>query len=291
MSNLVQASDSLLWAILKAPQDKFDRASATLKNRLTKNWTASQEEALGNVFRALRRDPAPLPTKESMDRLVKSLETELGAPLGEAVRRDLQKVIDLTYEAGAKDISGAAFSFNLTDERALTALEKHHVYWVGAFYNRNLGERVAALGTQVIEEGLTKTQAGQLFKQTLGTELKKGTDAYWKNFANNTVTRSRTMGDVSGLEFAGAVRYEFVAILDKLTSDVCREMNGKIFEVARAVKQRDRIIDAVSPDDIRTIAPWPKIKDVNGLTADQMPPGAIMPPLHFGCRSRIVIYD
>jgi len=55
------------------------------------------------------------------------------------------------------------------------------------------------------------------------------------------------MGHVGGYEDAGATTYRVVAILDKLTSPICRRMNNTVFSVAKAVALRDRLIDTVNP--------------------------------------------
>lgn len=296
---LAPAVDGLVRDLLKAAKrDKYDRAVGTLGRRLSKNWTVAYQESLENALRILARQ-TDKPTREAVNRVVRMLEEDLGEPLAAAIKRDLQKVVDLTYTAGAKDIAGAVYRFDLTDEKAISVLARHNVYWVGRYYTNNLVRAVKEAGEEVLREGLDKRMAGKLFQDMFETNFKgrliKGeagpSSAYWEGFANNTVTRSRELGHVGGYVDAGAKYYRIVAILDKLTSPICRRMNNTVFPVAKAVSQRDRIIETVNPEDVKTVAPWRKIEDVKDVADADLPPEMSFPPYHFRCRTRTVIEE
>ena len=296
-SDLAPAVDSLISDLFKAAKrDKYDRAVGTLARRLSKNWTVTYQESLENAIRILARQ-TDKPTREAVNRVVRLLEEDLGEPLAAAIKRDLQKVVDLTYTAGAKDIAGAVYRFDLTDEKAISVLARHNVYWVGKYYTKNLVRAVKEAGEEVLREGLDKRMAGKLFKEMFETNFKgrliKGevgpSSAYWEGFANNVVTRSRELGHVGGYEDAGATTYRIVAILDKLTSPICRRMNDTVFSVSKAVALRDSIINTTKPEDIKTVAPWRKFEDVKDLADADLPPEMALPPYHFRCRTRTVM--
>jgi hypothetical protein len=44
----------------------------------------------------------------------------------------------------------------------------------------------------------------------------------------------------------------------------CREMNGKIIPVSRCVDQRDELMAAKDPEDVKTISPWVSAESIKG---------------------------
>lgn len=297
--SLASAVDSLVRDLLKAPRrDKYDRAVGTLARRLSDNWTTTYQESLENALRILARQTAK-PTREAVNRVVRLLEEDLGEPLAAAIKRDLQKVVDLTYSAGAKDIAGAVYRFDLVDEKAISVLARHNVYWVGKYYSNNLARAVKEAGEEVLKKGLDKRMAGRLFQEMFETNFKdrliKGeaapSSAYWEGFANNVVTDGREMGHVGGYVDAGAKTYRVVAIRDKLTSPICKRMHNTVFPVKRAIDYRDRMINTVRPEDVKLVNRWRKIDDIKDLTDADLPPEMSLPTYHFRCRTRTVIEE
>lgn len=284
---MLKEFDDLMRMLFKAKKSIFDRIANALSGNMALVWDANSQRALAIGLRELQFDPNDEPTLESMERFTASLEAELGIRLGGVMSQDIRAVVDRVYQQGAKDITGTKTSFNLKDNRALSALMKQNVSSVGKMYDKILGPKVKTTAKLVLEEGLSKKEAGQLF-QRLFDKSGKQTDAYWKNFANNVVTRARSMGQVEGYVEAGATRYRIVAIIDDITSPICRKMNGKVFTVDRAVQQRNRLSEADTPEDLVTVDRWRKVEDIEGLAAEQMPPEMLLPPYHYGCRTRTV---
>jgi hypothetical protein len=66
-------------------------------------------------------------------------------------------------------------------------------------------------------------------------------------------------------------------------------MNGRIIPVSRCVDQRDELMAAKDPEDVKTISPWVSAESIKGKSIGSiMDKGVIMPPLHFHCRSTMV---
>ena len=69
----------------------------------------------------------------------------------------------------------------------------------------------------------------------------------------------------------------------------CREMNGRIIPVSRGIGQRDMLMAAEDPEDVKTISPWLSLDQIEGKsTKSVMDNGMIMPPYHFHCRTTVV---
>lgn len=300
-TRLIRLIDDLTAAVFKAQKrDKYARAAGGLSRGLQNNWTAKYVDALDAALGILRRSPGK-PTAADIDRVLASLSEDLGVPLAEAIRSDLKKVTTKIYEAGARDIVGAGYAFDLIDERAIRVLSKHSVFWVGDFYDKQLGKTVAKLGAQIIKDGVSTAEAGAQFKALFTGKVPKGlkplfgktfpkrTASYWKGLANNTVTRGREMGHVGGYVEGGIKEIEIVAIIDDLTSPICLDMNGRRFEIERVVQLRDDLIASEDPEKVKQVAPWRSVDDIAGLSDADLPAGMEFPPYHFNCRTRSAV--
>ncbi len=109
-------------------------------------------------------------------------------------------------------------------------------------------------------------------------------------FANHVVTRSRESGRVDGYERAGVEYLQIRAVLDHRTSCICRNLHGRIIEVDKARRLRARLMDAKSPEDVKEIAPWVPCDGVKGKRSSELPEHLALPPYHFGCRTRTVVW-
>ena len=103
---------------------------------------------------------------------------------------------------------------------------------------------------------------------------------------------------MAGYEEAGVEHVKIVAVLDQKTSQICRAMNGRIFEVKGFRKQYDNIISAAKKRDIDGVkAAQPMLnsetaKKISNMTSTKefKALGFKMPPYHFHCRTTHVAY-
>lgn len=69
----------------------------------------------------------------------------------------------------------------------------------------------------------------------------------------------------------------------------CRAMNGKVFSITQAASQRDKLMAAESPENVKQIAAWPTVAQVQGKSGGQLTAaGIVLPPYHFHCRTTFV---
>jgi hypothetical protein len=48
------------------------------------------------------------------------------------------------------------------------------------------------------------------------------------------------------------------------------------------------LMAAQDPEDVKTIAPWPKLEDIKGKSSKELvAQGVIVPPYHFFCRTTL----
>lgn len=88
----------------------------------------------------------------------------------------------------------------------------------------------------------------------------------------------------------GIERFQVDEMLDSRTCPVCRYMHGKTFEVERAYGTLSRLLEVDNPDDLKTMAPFPKqnaqaIADMKKMSMSELEQaGYNIPPYHPGCR-------
>ncbi|MFQ5628628.1 MAG: hypothetical protein ACE5I1_07695 [bacterium] len=273
-----------IWAIIR--KDKYDKIAAELTDLLLQNWSKATKDAMRNVIRAVKGKEKF--TDQQKDNMLVNLRLLLSTRFQNDVAAPLLEIHTNTYAQGMKDVVKVQPTFQLIDNKAITAIQRHNIFWVGSFWDNQLGGQVAQLGTQVLEQGLNRDDAGKLFEKTFADRFNIFGQRYWGGFANHAVTRARELGAVEGYVRAQVEEIVFVAVMDRRTSSICRSMNGRIIKVSEAVELRNKLIDAENPEDVKQIAPWLKPEAVDGKKSGRLHNGLSLPPLHFRCRSRTI---
>lgn len=237
--------------------------------------------------------------KARLDRLQAELEAAGRAvpagPLAETFTRYTAAAFLLGQSETTKPIGWEA-GFSLVDQDAVAGLSSSGLFWIGEHYGDALDQaKLLAQVEDVIRSGQGRVKGGELLRAAFGAEFHRS-DVYWQGMAATVATRARTFGALSGMEATGATTYEYVNPDDERTSDVCRALNGVTFTVKGGIELRDRLIGAnapADPDGWKAIAPWPKVRDLQGPDGGLLSPGELQakgiawPPLHFHCRSSI----
>lgn len=101
-----------------------------------------------------------------------------------------------------------------------------------------LAREVVARG---LEEGLGRDAIAANIGNAMGSRLVRS-ESYWNVVAGSYVTRARTYSSLLTFEDAGAQTYTFEAILDEVTTDICRFMHGQSFSVGGGRAAMDRAL-------------------------------------------------
>ena len=292
--------------------DPSERLMAELQDLLLLSWDQASRSALTEAVRELavqhgrltRSLPAAYPPsvggrgrrlqEEDVERVLAGLSRRLGPQFAATVESELLEIVLAVYEGAQRDVLREISmpvrpSFNLIDERAVSWLHSHHLYWVREHFELHTRERVVKLGTKALREGLSRTAAGALFQEELGPVLGQS-QSYWQMFANHSVTRSQEFGRVEQYAKAGVEYLEIRAVIDHRTSDICRFMHRKKVRVSTAVELRDRLMAARDPDDVRRIAAWMSPEEARAHVEQGVVEHVALatPPFHFGCRTRTI---
>jgi len=221
-----------------------------------------------------------------------------------------------------------AASTTRTDERIAAFVRKSESNFVRDQFRRRsdeLSQRARDIVAAGLEQGLGRDDIATDLSAGLASIVNRG-KPYWEVVAMSFANRARTYTQLATFEDAGVEHYRFDAILDEVTSHVCRFMHGRQFAVARAVQRFDNVESANAPEAIAELQPWMRVgSDPEGnqvlfyerggrrrlvaqidepavgqrdqvgrysraLTNDQLEAAGLMtPPLHGRCRSTLVL--
>jgi SPP1 gp7 family putative phage head morphogenesis protein len=82
---------------------------------------------------------------------------------------------------------------------------------------------------------------------------------YWEMVSMVFTNRARTFTQLGAFDEAGIERYRFDAVLDEVTSEVCRFMHGKVFTVGRAMDRFRDVERARDPEAIKDVQPFVQV--------------------------------
>jgi hypothetical protein len=271
----------------------FERAMTEL---LLKEWGTATKRATDTAVKELIARQGIF-SAEDVNSIMKQMRLDINDMFVASTADGIPVFMQHAYDKGKKHIYnklGLYMDWNYVDENALYWLENHHMYWVESYYDKHISNALSRYVAEGMEQGLGRKEVGQrikgFFNKYTGVNFKP--DSYWTGFAANGMNRARNFGLVQGYDELGIQYLEILAVMDERTSAICKNMNGKRIPVNAAVGQRDMLMAAQDPEDVKIISPWPKgvlvdqlkTMSTDGLVAE----GVIMPPYHFHCRTTVV---
>jgi hypothetical protein len=310
--------DGVLCLICKASKlsKELERKMATLMSR---SWKST---ANGAIDEGLGKLIAGKVTPKRLNAFLAGMGVKLKTPLTKAQIASLEKRLKAIWvdskRLAAREAKGV-FEFALRDTRAIAAINRHQVFWVGDFYGEQLSTRISAVTKKVmLESGLSAQEGGQALRRVLRREFgitpggKTGIapgfparyagnpESYFEGLASTTSHQSRTFGRVVAFDEAGITRYKLINPQDQRTGQVCQQLAGQVFTVATGVKHMNKVLGAKKPEDVKKIAPWLSGKQIGielgrakpgsaAATARLEAAGAVLPPFHFRCRTEVVV--
>jgi hypothetical protein len=121
-----------------------------------------------------------------------------------------------------------------------------------------LAQRAREVVSAGLEQGLGRDEIAAHLSAALGPLVGRG-KPYWEVVAMSFANRGRTFTQLAAFDDAGVERYRFDAILDEVTSHVCRFLHGRQFSVTRAMQRFDEVEQARDPEAIAELQPWMRV--------------------------------
>lgn len=121
--------------------------------------------------------------------------------------------------------------------------------------------------------------------------FKKDGDKILQLITSLNASRLSTWGFTAEAEMEGFTEYQLTAVLDHRTSDFCRLINKRRFQVEDAVDLVNRALSVENPDDVKAIQPWPSQSKASLENFKKMSSAELtalnlhIPPFHPRCRT------
>lgn len=272
-SRAVDAADELL-AGLGVPVSKvidpldpagFARIVARLERELAGAAGEAEADAMRAAFAALDVDWVGM-TVAQREAVVLAARTAIAAAGPRAMPR-----IEQVFEARGPAIYGdareaairrfsldVAQTLSLRDHAAERFVRASNANFVRDQYGRRADDLTATAREIVargLEEGRGSGEIAADLALRLGDRVARG-DGYWQVVATQFANSARTYSQINSFKDAGIEEMVFVAVLDEVTTDICRFLHGQVFQVDNASTQLNRLASLENPDDVVNVAPW-----------------------------------
>lgn len=191
--------------------------------------------------------------------LAKSYSTRLLPKLSDVLQVEGPSVMRSTrLSIIASEHVEIASKLSQRDLAAEAAIRKSHLNFIrdssgvrAEVLSAKAREAVAAGLAQGLSTDKIAAKLDRLFKDDVPQP-----ESYWRVVADAFVGRARTTSQISSYEEAGIETYEIVAVLDEVTTDICRFMDGKTFSVSAARGFLDGLEELDDPEDVKYANPW-----------------------------------
>ena len=173
-----------------------------------------------------------LSQQEALKVNIRTQTAKIAAVEQSAVTKGLTALVAKAYSMTMYDAqhgTGIGFGFSGMNSRAIQEILKNP--WSGKHYSSRVWQNSEALA-QTLEETLTPYFMGAKSRQQAIDEITERMNV--ARFAAERLVRTETSYVANAAELAaydeiGVERYEYLATLDRRTSKVCQELDGKVF--------------------------------------------------------------
>jgi SPP1 gp7 family putative phage head morphogenesis protein len=244
----------------------FDRAVAVLAADLRASVRGAETEAVRRAVGVLDVDWRSS-TPSERRRVVRTALREAGRALGNVpttIETTLGRTADAVFRATRGDLRAAQRLVVGADLNALDRRMVDHVVRTQTNFVRDAaGRRLEAFSATAratvasgLDRGLGRDDIAAELAEAARAQLLTRSGPYWEVVAGAFVGNARSFGQLSGFAEAGIQRYRIEAVMDERTTEICRYLDGKVFEVGDALRRFDRIDRFGRPEEIRREQPW-----------------------------------
>jgi hypothetical protein len=205
--------------------------------------------------------------------------------------------------------ASARISANLSqaDKGAIEATTRQQLWWIGDLWGKHLSKTILeTVRREALTRGLGRKDVGEIMQGVINAKVpavsvpetwRGSKESYFEMLSGTVRARMSTSSALRSLREGGFKRYLFEAVMDERTSEMCRELDGRVFEVEDGIALMDRVESAEDPNTVKEIAGWKTGEEIRNIIGDRSgedasralkDAGIIWPPLHARCRSVIV---
>lgn len=246
---------SLIRAIAREVSTPDTQAIAAAARRLDARWTQMSEADRERIVSDAAREILLVPKI-----IVPKVQDVMRRQLGPAI-------VDTKRATARRDRITIQPVLSAFDEKVVEHAATSQAHYITDQYGwraRQFEQRARDIVSKGLEEGLGRDDIGGRLHEQLTGPMMRTARSYWNTVAAIHMTRARSWGQLATFTEAGIDRYVWESVLDEVTSEVCRFMHGKVFEVESAVDRYKQVEASPYPTDVEDLQPWVK----QGVTAD-----------------------
>jgi SPP1 gp7 family putative phage head morphogenesis protein len=234
---------------------------------------ASQGAEADAVRRAIDQLDVDWPHLTDADRMrIVRAANEAIAGVPQAIMPKVHEVLDLEagrVVRGTRRSAKQTFSLNIssdftrTDERIAQFVARSQTNFIRDEYGRRqvtFSEKARQIVSRAITQGLGRDEISRQLREAFRNTAVNRSAFYWDVVASAFVGRARSFAEVSSYADAGISHYIIVAVLDEVTTDICRFLHGKRFSVGASMAQFARIERLRDPERIKHEQPWLQVR-------------------------------
>ncbi len=282
-------------------QAEAERLAGEYRSRVTPVADQIRAAAVAEVERLLAASQG-MDAEQFVDEVLASLVRSYGQGwAGETARRVIRETVDPLYRhyRQLSDLVGAGrreWTWGGPERRVLDFAVDADQFYFGKYIDnpevrrramRVLREQYLERGAALFGDGAADAVAA--FRRALDQELRSLGDVQIQRIVDTSVQRLRCWAGVQQLQEAGARWAQIWAVLDARTSEICREMHGRIVPVDQAAAEVERLA-GLTPEkfDQHLRSNRPEVDAVRlegtGVLARKR---CLLPPYHPRCRTRL----
>lgn len=210
-----------------------DRASLDELKRLLQEGTEDHAQILAEL-----ESPAYQARMERLQQLKNQIDLTMQQVYGQEKLHNTGWYLELANEAYYRSVfdiqqqTGLAFGFSLVSPDAIDRVINSR--WSGKNYSSRIWDNTQALARDLKEELLLSLVTGRTDRETadiIANKFAAGASAARRLVRTESNYLAGQM-DMLARKECGIEKYRFVAILDLKTSEVCRNLDGKVFPVS-----------------------------------------------------------
>lgn len=241
---------SLVTAMQSSAAGPIKASVRAATDRLDRDWGRLTDE---------QRDQAIVDAAAAMQVASVRVATAAAAPIAQAVHTTIAATRQATASAHHLAIPDV---FSAQDAKAI-----EHARSSAGFFMRATGGKILSGATdqtargivaRALEEGWDHRDTAKEMELALAGTIAARSTAYFEMVASVAIARSRTYSQLQSFEAAGISTFLFQSVLDEVTSDICRFLHGRTFEV-RAVLGRHEVVNAAAPGDVVELQPFARV--------------------------------
>lgn len=282
IAEAIEAADDVLARVFKAkvildpskPAGRriLIRQTADAMVATARPWEVRAETA---ARKFLRQNWPDLPKSE-----VNKLITQASARIKEVPVRSVKginKVISVEQNRvmeGARKAAIQRHNLNIgasltsPDRKAIEASQRTSVRWLTNEYGaraKQFEDKAGAIVGRGLAEGLGREEISRDLLTEFHRSVSGRTASYFDVYAGALVDRARTRSEMNSYRDAEITRWIASAVMDEVTTDFCRWVDGRVFDVDTSISVMDLADQAgLSVAEMKSANPWVRMGTVGG---------------------------